>query len=281
MTGPPRPPLWPRRRRPISGLRGRLTATPHRPTGPTRSMAALAGLIDELGWLFQSLESLAGTPAGELCVAENTAAIRAVSTVLRACAAELDGQRSCPSATRRASSRCSGWSVPGRQPPSCWPGASPHCRTSRRGGAAGSGGPRVPGVHDLLHHDADRRIRAGGQSEARRAAHRGGAGPAELAAAANAAAAAAAVGADPLTGVVPVSRRWTSWMPRWLASAEGFTATHADYARSGSATASAARSAWPSRCSSPRNQASSTRSGSSSALCRCCVPTRWAPAGRC
>jgi hypothetical protein len=54
-------------------------------------------------------------------------------------------------------------------------------------------------------------------------------GPAELAAAANAAAASAPAGVDPLTGVVPVSRRWTSWMRPWLTSAEGFTATHADY----------------------------------------------------
>ena len=54
-------------------------------------------------------------------------------------------------------------------------------------------------------------------------------GPAEQAAAANAAAATADVGADPLTGAVPVSRRWTRWMRSWLVGAEGFTATHADY----------------------------------------------------
>ncbi len=75
-----------------TGLRARLTATPHRPTGPTRPTAALAGLIDELGWLFQSLEILAGIPDGELCAAENTAAIRAVAGVLRACAGELEGR---------------------------------------------------------------------------------------------------------------------------------------------------------------------------------------------
>ena len=76
----------------MKSLRGRLTTTPHRPTGPTGPTAALAGLIDELTWLFQSLEMMAGAPAGDLCVAENSAAIRAVAAVLRACAGELDGR---------------------------------------------------------------------------------------------------------------------------------------------------------------------------------------------
>src|SRR5258705_12868738 len=40
----------------ISALRGRLTATAHRPTGPTRPAAAPAEVIDELGWLYASLE---------------------------------------------------------------------------------------------------------------------------------------------------------------------------------------------------------------------------------
>ena len=93
VTSPTRPRPWPTAAKWISGLRGRLTATPHRPTGPTRPTAALDGLIDELGWLFLSFEMLAGSPEGELCVAENTAAMREVATVLRACAAELDGEQ--------------------------------------------------------------------------------------------------------------------------------------------------------------------------------------------
>ncbi len=52
-------------------------------------------------------------------------------------------------------------------------------------------------------------------------------GPAELAAAARSAP--ANTGADPLTGVVPASRRWPGWVRSRLAGAEDFTATHADY----------------------------------------------------
>ena len=50
--------------------------------------------------------------------------------------------------------------------------------------------------------------------------------------------------------------------------------------RSGSATVSAARSAWLSRCSSRSGPACSTPSGWCWAPCRCCGPTPWAPAGQ-
>jgi uncharacterized membrane protein YccC len=214
----------------VSGLRGRLTATPHRPTGPTRPTAALAGLIDELGWLFQSLEILAGTPAGELCVAENTAAIRAVATVLRACAAELDGQ---PALSARDQT--------GKQPVERLERARETAAQllARRVAEL----PRIPD-EQALQAQVDRGFRVYTISYttrqiagyARAASPRpdgppieGLPGPAELAAAANAAGATGDAGADPLTGVVPVSRRWTRWMRSWLVGAEGFTATHADY----------------------------------------------------
>ena len=80
----------------VDGLRDRLTGTSHRPTGPTGPAVALAALIDELGWLCESLAALAASPAGELCAAENTSALRAIASVLRASGARLSGQPDHP-----------------------------------------------------------------------------------------------------------------------------------------------------------------------------------------
>ena len=215
-------------RKSISGLRGRLTSTPHRPTGPTRPTAALAGLIDELGWLFQSLEIMARSPAGELCVAENTAAIRAVAAVLRACAAELDGR---PELSARDQA--------GKQPVQLLERARETAAQllARRVAEL----PHIPD-EQALQTQVDRGFRVHTISYTARqiaayarAASPQSAGPAidglpDLAEQAAAVRSAAAdPGADPLTGVVPASRRWTSWMRSWLTGAEGFTATHADY----------------------------------------------------
>lgn len=212
----------------ISGLRGRLTTTPHRPTGPTRPTAALAGLIDEMGWLFQSLEITAGSPVGELCVAENTAAIREVATVLRACAAELDGRP-----------ELSGRDQAGKQPVQRLERARETAAQllARRVAEL----PHIPD-EQVLQAQVDRGFRVHTISYTARqiaayarAASPHPAGPpidglpdlAQLAAAARSTA--ADPGADPLTGVVPASRRWTGWIRPWLTGAEGFTATHADY----------------------------------------------------
>ena len=214
----------------ISALRGRLTATPHRPTGPTRPTAALAGLIDELGWLYQSLEIMARSPAGELCVAENTAAIRAVATVLRASAGELDGR---PDLSDRDQT--------GKQPVQRLEQARETAAQllARRVAEL----PQIPD-EQALQAQVDRGFRVYTVSYtarqiatyARAASPQpdgppidGVPSPAELAAAADAAAASAEVGVDPLTGEVPASRRWTRWMRSWLTGVEGFTATHADY----------------------------------------------------
>jgi len=67
----------------INGLRGRFQATPHRPTGPSGQAAALAALIDELGWLLVSLRAVATAPMAGLCWAENTEAMAAAAAVLR------------------------------------------------------------------------------------------------------------------------------------------------------------------------------------------------------
>ncbi len=66
------------------GVRERFHATPHRPTGPTGQAAALAALIDELGWLLVSLRVVAAAPSAELCRDENGAAMAAAASVLRA-----------------------------------------------------------------------------------------------------------------------------------------------------------------------------------------------------
>jgi uncharacterized membrane protein YccC len=212
----------------ISGLRGRLTATPHRPTGPTRPTAALAGLIDELGWLLQSLEILAGSPVGELCVAENTAAIREVAAVLRACAAELDGRP-----------ELSGRDQAGKQPVQRLERARETAAQllTRRVAEL----PHIPD-EQALQAQVDRGFRVHTISYTARqiAAYARAASPqpggppieglpdlSELAAAARSAA--ADPGADPLTGEVLPAHRWNGWIRSWLTGAEGFTVTHADY----------------------------------------------------
>ena len=81
----------------VDSLRNRLTSTPHRPTGPTGPAVALAALIDELGWLCESLAALAASATGELCAEENSSALRAIASVLRASGARLSGEPNPPS----------------------------------------------------------------------------------------------------------------------------------------------------------------------------------------
>ena len=211
----------------VTALRGRLTATPHRPTGPTRPTAALAGLIDDLGWLFQSLEILASTPAGELCAAENTAAVRAVAGVLQACAGELEGR---PELSVRDKA--------GRQPVERLERARETAAQLLAGRVA-----ELPHLPDeaALQAQVDRGFRVHTISRTTRqiAAYARAASPHPAgppiegvpgpAAPAAAWAASPDTGPDPLTGEVPASRRRTRWMRTWLAGAEGFTVTHADY----------------------------------------------------
>jgi uncharacterized membrane protein YccC len=212
----------------MKGLQGRLTTTPHRPTGPTGPTAALSGLIDELTWLFQSFEMMAGAPPGDLCVAENSAAIRAVAGVLRACAGELDGR---PELSDRDQS--------GKQPVQ----RLEHAREAaaqllvRRVAEL----PHIPD-EDALQAQVDRGFRVhtisytarqmAGYARAASPQPNGPSiagvpGPAELAAVMRPAV--PVPGPDPLTGVVPASARWPRWLRSLLAAAEGFTATHADY----------------------------------------------------
>jgi uncharacterized membrane protein YccC len=214
----------------MNGLRGRLTTTPHRPTGPTRPMAALSGLIDELTWLFQSLEMMASAPAGDLCVAENSAAIRAVAVVLRASAGELDGR---PELSDRDQT--------GKQPVQRLEHAREHAAQLLARRVAEQ--PRMPD-QEALQAQVDRGFRVytisytarqiAGYARAASPAPDGPSivgvpGPAELAAATPSAVLDPDPGPDPLTGAVPAWGRWPRWLRTLLAGAEGFTEAHADY----------------------------------------------------
>jgi uncharacterized membrane protein YccC len=79
-------------RKTVDALRDRLAGTPRRPTGPTGPTVALGALIDELGWLCESLTALADSPTGELCATENTVALQQAARVLRFSAARLAGE---------------------------------------------------------------------------------------------------------------------------------------------------------------------------------------------
>jgi hypothetical protein len=86
----------------VREFRRSFVATPYRPTGPTGSTEALAFLVDELDWLL----SFASPPRGriearwELCREENREIMAAVASVLRASAANLDGERRQPDLDR-------------------------------------------------------------------------------------------------------------------------------------------------------------------------------------
>jgi uncharacterized membrane protein YccC len=86
----------------VGEFRRSFVATPYRPTGPTGSAEALAFLVDELDWLL----SFAGpTPGGvearsEPCRQENCEVMAAAVAVLRASAANLDGERRRPDLDR-------------------------------------------------------------------------------------------------------------------------------------------------------------------------------------
>jgi uncharacterized membrane protein YccC len=86
----------------VGEFRRRFVATPYRPTGPTGSAEALAFLVDELDWL---LSFAAPTPGGivarsEPCREENCEVMAAAVAVLRASAANLDGERRQPALDR-------------------------------------------------------------------------------------------------------------------------------------------------------------------------------------
>jgi hypothetical protein len=82
----------------VREFRRSFVATPYRPTGPTGSTEALAFLVDELDWLL----SFASPPRGRIearwepCREENREVMAAVVAVLRASAANLDGERRQP-----------------------------------------------------------------------------------------------------------------------------------------------------------------------------------------
>ncbi len=86
----------------VGDFRRSFVATPDRPTGPTRSTEALAFLVDGLDWLL-SLASPAYIPSearSEPCREENREVMAAAVDVLRASAANLDGESRQPDLDR-------------------------------------------------------------------------------------------------------------------------------------------------------------------------------------
>jgi uncharacterized membrane protein YccC len=86
----------------VGEFRRSFVATPDRPTGPTGSAEALAFLVDELDWLLSfASPTLGGIEArSEPCREENREVMAAVVAVLRASAANLDGERRQPDLDR-------------------------------------------------------------------------------------------------------------------------------------------------------------------------------------
>jgi uncharacterized membrane protein YccC len=87
-------------RQAVDALASRFRATPHQPTGPTRTTAAFAGLADELQWLLESLAAVAGPASAELCKEENGETMAAAAAALRASGARLRGQDDVPDLSR-------------------------------------------------------------------------------------------------------------------------------------------------------------------------------------
>ena len=84
----------------VDGLRQRLQDTQHRPTGPTGQAAALAALVDELGWLLTSLLAITESSGAELCQTENGETMTAAAAVLRASGEQLAGRDAQPDLAR-------------------------------------------------------------------------------------------------------------------------------------------------------------------------------------
>jgi uncharacterized membrane protein YccC len=86
----------------VGEFRRSFVATPYRPTGPTGSAEALAFLVDQLDWLLSFASPTPGgiEPRSEPCREENREVMAATVAVLRASAANLDGEARRPDLDR-------------------------------------------------------------------------------------------------------------------------------------------------------------------------------------
>ena len=94
-----------RARAAVDALGRRFLGTQHRPTGPTRPMAALASLPDELDWLLSFLTPSPELPALEPVYEEDAEAIAAAAAVIRASAERLAGRDAKPDFARLDAAR--------------------------------------------------------------------------------------------------------------------------------------------------------------------------------
>ena len=89
----------------VDALGRRLLGTQHRPTGPTGPTAAVAALPDELDWLLSFVAPPAELHSLELACGEDTEAMAAAASVLRASAERLEGRDGQPDFARLDASR--------------------------------------------------------------------------------------------------------------------------------------------------------------------------------
>jgi uncharacterized membrane protein YccC len=97
--------LAPLAREAVDALGRRLVGTQHRPTGPTGPTAALASLPDELDWLLSFVTPSAESSTLELACAEDSEAMAATASVLRASAERLEGRDERPDFARLDAAR--------------------------------------------------------------------------------------------------------------------------------------------------------------------------------
>ena len=234
---------------------GPSSQTPYRPTGLTTSDRAVVRLVDDLRWCNGIV--LHAQAAAHPHVHTPNPRVIAVKQCRRGGAGPL-----CRVRCRRRVIRARRWTRRWRRCTRRWPRSRPRRRAScPRRRARGARSTRCP-TRVVSALDPSFRAQELSFVVMQIGANTGVAGGRRAPGLGGARARPAAAGVHRTAVVGRASARGRTW----------------SRARSGCTTASAARwrSRW--RCSSPTSRTSSTASGSRSARCRCCAPTRSLPA---